>query len=109
MADPNAILPLWTDGWAWKALTGVLSVLGVDTMRRARKLELTSKTTAAAAADRAEIKQELTNLTERMESHRVEQKNDTQRLTDRMDIQHANLLNRIDTLGTAVLDRLGRP
>ena len=105
MSDPTIVAgdtPGWLGEWAWKGLTALVGLLGVDTMRRTRRLELTSKTTADAAADRAEVKAELAAMATRMESNRIEQKQDTQRLGDHMEVQHGRLFARMDELADLI-------
>jgi hypothetical protein len=66
--------------WAWKALTGVLGMLGWNTLARVRKLEIDRQTTSQAASERAELKQ------------------DIRALSDRMDNQHSRIFERLDTI-----------
>lgn len=108
MADPTMVpaeAPGWLGDWAWRGLTALVGMLGIDTLRRTRRLELTTKTNEAAAAERAELKAELTAMNAKLEANRMEQKSDTAQLGARMDSQHSALYNRINELANILLEK----
>ena len=86
MADPTGSMDIFATlgDWAFRALTGLLAILGWDIMNRTKKLEENKQNVHDALRERTELKADIATL------------------SMRMDTQHRELRDRLDT----IMDRM---